>query len=92
MGWDYAGSLITEEECCAACEGLVLDGNARLADLDAAHFYVVRVEVLFCLFCVTKPVEFYLFEGSVITKSIEFLHCFHFLSVLGFIGYIDDLF
>ncbi len=92
MGGDYAGSLITEEECCTACEGLVLDGNAWLADLDAAHFYVVRVQVLFCLFCVPKSIEFYLFKGSVITKSIEFFHCFHFLAVLWFISYIDDLF
>lgn len=71
---------------------LFLDRYTIFTNFHPTYSNVVSVQVLFCFFKVSEPIEIYLLEGTVITKNMELFHGFHFFTVVRFVGDIDDFF
>lgn len=68
-----------------------MDGLALISDFHPTHFDIICLKVLFSLRERLECVEVDLVISSLVSKTVELLHCFHLFTPLRSIRNIEDL-
>lgn len=89
---NYSRTFISQKECSMTRKRMFLNRHTTLSNLYSANSDVVSVQILFCFFEISKSIEVNLLEGSMVAENMKFFHGFHLFAIIGFVGYINDLF
>lgn len=91
MNRNYTCTFITQKESSISCKRLFLDGNTSLTNLYTTNSNIIFIKILLCLFKVSETIKIDLLICTMISKYVEFFHCFHFFTILRFVSNVNNL-
>ncbi len=87
-----SGTFVSQKECSITRKRMFLNRHTTLSNLYSANSDIVSVQILFCFFKISKTIEIYLLESSMVAKNMKLFHGFHLFAIIRFVGHINYLF